>query len=325
MKSVRQRWFSLVAVLSLSGGAFLALWLIARAGASNESAWQLSVAVSSKRVLPAEPVLTTVRLAYLGTAEFVGYASFGRCALNYAAPSGARRGFSLSSPPFAGLADEVPPATAAVYAPGYSTEANVMLLYDTGQKAYFFGEPGLGLLKCRCEVWQGARLEEYQPVSIVSAPVRIQALPLPDGEAPAFASWAGREKAEMFLTGLGDQGTLAELQSLADLYPQSAYAKYALMALAQHKRWQRESLYGPEPEFASLVAEEVDLLEQVVERCPSFHLTPVVLDRLIEASVMVADRSRVEKYAKMLRALPNVPEQFRSRAEGALARIEAKR
>ncbi|UCH33857.1 MAG: hypothetical protein JSV65_15030 [Armatimonadota bacterium] len=293
------------------------------AAAGDQSDWSASLTVFSQRVLPAEPVLVTLRLTYRGDEPFTGYASFGRFEVQYWSPAGGKRIHSFSSPPFQASTDELPPVRARTYAAGYVGEVSVLVLYDPDRGACFFQEPGVGCFMANGEVWEGAVLEEYRPVRVDSAPVAVEVLPMPTEEIDAFALWRGEDKALMFLAGIGDEGTRADLQALADRYPQSAYAKYALLALAQgkHRQWKR--LHGSGPDFARLVSDELDLLHQVAERHPSFHLMPTVADRILDAALWMPGWPHTEKYAKMLLEMPNAPQEYRTHARQALEGLKA--
>jgi hypothetical protein len=296
--------------------------------ATADSDWELRLEMSTHAALPGEPVLATATIVYRGEMPFLGYVSFGRSGLWRVGPSGERWGAALSSSTF-GHGDEVPPARAMTYPAGYQRSAEEVVFASASSRDQDRPEPGLGRFEMFAEIWAGTNLEGYRPIRLTSnrAPVRV--LPLPKEEIAPFALWCGSREAEMFLTGHGDEAAQQALRTLIERYRGSRYAKYALMALAQGKRWQREHLstgpvVPPErlKEWKRLAAEEVALLERVIMRWSAFHLAPVALDRLIElARLQLQDWERVEKYAKMLLRIPNAPESYRTRAEDALAAV----
>jgi hypothetical protein len=293
----------------------------------GDSRWELRLALSTDSSLPGEPVLAVATMEYKGEDPFRGYATLGRSALGYTGPRGERWGLAFSPAAFAGPQDELPPAEAIAYPRGYVRTSEAVAISSASGAGDIRPEPGVGRFTFWVQIWEGHGLDSYRPLTLQAAPASMKVVPVPNKEREAFAIWSGRDKLRMLLSGEREGRTEADLRALVERYPDSAYAKYALMALAQGKRWQRVFLGivvtimtdAVRDEQKRLAAEEVALLEQVVQRYGTFHLSPVVLDRIIEvASSPLGDWGRAEKYAKMLLALENAPQSFRRRAEQAL-------
>jgi hypothetical protein len=285
------------------------------------SGWAATLAVSTPTVLPGEPVLATGTLAYTGEDPFSGYAGFGRAAVFHTGPSGEQASESFAAPAGCGASDELPPARPVRYQRGFTLSDTLMLLY-TG-KAFLFEAEGTGQLELRVEVWQGPGTPKYQPVSVASAPVAITVLPLPAEEAAAHDLWHDEKVARMFLTGEAEAETQAKVKRLATEFPKSAYAKYALMALASQKRRLRERLgtgylAPPQREDARrLATREVELLEEARAKDAAGQTAPMVLYQLLTAARWLSDDERQERlpqYATALLALPDAPAPYREEA-----------
>jgi hypothetical protein len=303
--------------------------LVFQPSAFATGSWELTLTLSTRSALPGEPILVAGTMTYRGTEPFLGFAGFGRSSLTYTAPSGRRLG-GWDALWFGGPADAPPPARAQTYADAWDTSAEILLLYDSWSGSYVLLEPGTGKLELSAEIWQGTALETYRPLRLTTEPLPVTVAPLPDSERQAFALWCGRDKANMFLTERTTPSAEADLRTLVERHPSSAYAKYGLLALARARRGERHRLRpGPAGKLSPeqretrkrLAAEEIGLLEQVMERYGVFHLTPLVLDELVEAAQAVGDRVRIEKCATMLLGIRDAPKSFQSRAKRALESV----
>lgn len=320
----------------LLGCVVLALLLpLSAAAADVQNGWLLDVTVSTVTPVLGEPILAVATLRYEGESPFIGYASFGRSTFLYVTAAGLRLGGSPWKLALAGPQDELPTAKGITYAPGFSRLSEpVLMLYDSGAFSYIFGKPGRGEVYVYADIWRGTGIDTYRPETLRSRPVPITVLGPPAGESAALSLWKGEAQARVFLTGEENERAEADLKELAEEYPSSVYAKYALMALARAKQGQRARLarIGAAPperkqELARMVSDEVALLEQVVDRYGEFHLLPVVLDRLLQASQWLPDEERpakVRKYAEMQLGQKQAPEVYRTRAEQALQALSRK-
>jgi hypothetical protein len=299
---------------------------VARA-APPAAGWEATLAISPTTVLPGEPVLATCTLTCAGEETFSGYASFGRATVHYTGPCGGEAAEPLAAPVLAGAGDDTPPAKPARYRRGFSLVTALPLL--SAEKGFLFAAEGTGRLELRAEVWQGPGLPDYQLVAVPCAPVTITVLPLPAEEAAACDLWRDEQVARMFLTGEAPAETQAKVKRLTVDFPKSAYAKYALMALARQKRSLRERLGSgflppqQREEARRLAAREVELLEEARARDPEGQIAPLLLYQLLTAARWLSDSERQEKlpqYASALLALPDAPAPYR---EEALRTVQA--
>jgi hypothetical protein len=304
----------------------LCLAPVARA-AQLAAGWAATLAISPTTVLPGEPVLATCALTYTGEETFSGYASFGRAAVHYTGPCGEAAAEPVAAPVPGGASGDTPPAKPARYRRGFSLVTTLPLLY--AGKGFLFAAEGTGQLELRAEIWQGPGLPDYQRVAVSCAPVTITVLPLPAEEAAAYDLWRDEQVARMFLTGDAAAETQAKVKRLTLDFPKSAYAKYALMALARQKRSLRERLGSgflppqQREEARRLAAREVELLEEARARDPEGQTAPLLLYQLLTAARWLSDSERQEKlpqYASALLALPDAPAPYR---EEALRTVQA--
>jgi hypothetical protein len=169
--------------------------------------------------------------------------------------------------------DWVPPAKAPTYEPGYTAQAELMVLYDFKRAEYLFPTPGRYEIRVMLDVFVGEDLESYRPVRVESNTVAITVK-----EADGGAYWRWPWQAMLFM------GSTSRLPgSSAKPETASSYAHYARYALSQNE--------------GMPAADRIAILKTLVESDPPQQIEDLALLRLAELLYKEKDYEGCRMYA----------------------------